>query len=623
MLNARASRTGCSSEAPYGSEWLEMLVRRRPGVSVDEASADLTNAFRRSYAVQVTVEPSLPAIDYAKPAAMAAPLQLGRGPLAGADSRVVVWISGVAFIVLLIACANVANLLLARALRRRREIAVRQALGGTRGRLIQQVLTETLILATLGGAIGLLAAQVGSAVLGRLLLGGGGAFGVLTDWRTLAFSVTLTLVVAIFAGVVPALHQGSEHLADSLKAGVREGTYRQSKTRTVLLVVQAALSVLLLIGAGLFTRSLHQVRSLHLGYDVDPVMWIRTNMRGLTLPDAEKASLSARLLEEARAIPGVVSATRVVSVPFGRSEARPMWVPGIDSVRKFGRITLQAGSPEYFATLGTRIVRGRGITAADRAGSAPVMIVSAAMAKEFWGSENPIGKCIRVGGDTMPCRAVVGVAENIKAHDLSGPPELEYYLPIDQRAALLGPEPPSLMVRVAGRAKDHAERVRGKLQPLMPGAAYVSAIPLHDKVDPRMQTWESGATLFLAFGALALTLAAVGLYAVIAFSVAQRAHELGVRIALGAQADDILKLVVGEGDRVHRRGHRDRRRHRARRRSLDAALAVRRLGVGSADLRIGRGGVAHRRRAGECDPRRTRSARRSHRRAALGLIRVY
>ncbi|HTE48174.1 MAG TPA: ADOP family duplicated permease [Gemmatimonadaceae bacterium] len=544
---ARWAQRGYDWWQTYDAEWLEILVRRRRGTSVDAASADLTNAFHRSWLARAAIEPNLPSFSSASPVAVAGPLQLGRGPLAESEARVVVWITGVAFIVLLIACANVANLLLARALRRRREIAVRQALGGSRRRLIEQLLTETLILAALGGVAGLLVAQACSVVLGRMLLGSVGAFGVLTDWRTLVFSLSLIVFVALVAGSVPALHQGTGHLADSLKAGVREGNYRQSQTRTMLLIVQAALSVVLLVGAGLFARSVHQVRSLRLGFDVNPIVYVRTNVRGMKLSDSERAALSVRLLDEARAIPGVVAATRTVSVPFGTSESRTLSAPGIDSIPRSGRITLQAGSPDYFTTVGTRIVRGRGLETGDRAGAPPIIVVSTSLAAGLWGTQDPIGKCIRVGGDTMPCRTVVGVAEDVTSHQLTGEPKLTYYLSVEQRAVLFGPETPALFVRVAGRADDYAERIRARLQPLMPGASYVRATTMREKVDSRMRSWNLGATLFLAFGALALGLAAVGLYAVIAFSVAQRAHELGVRIALGARVSDILRLVVGEG----------------------------------------------------------------------------
>jgi putative ABC transport system permease protein len=546
-VTAYAASIDAHFDTSYGWEWLDLLVRRRPGISVDGASIDLTNAFRRGWTAQAMVEATLPPLEFAKPTVLAGPLQLGRGPLAGNEARVVVWIGGVAFIVLLVACANVGNLLLARALRRRREIAVRLALGGTRVRLIQQLFTETLILALLGDAAGLVAAQCVSAVLGRLLLGAAGAFNVVTDVRTLAFASLLGVAITVVAGTVPALHQGTSDLAGSLKAGVREGAYRQSRTRTALLVTQAALSVALLIGAGLFARSLQQVQSLRLGYDVNPILYVRTKERGTKLSNLERTELAARLLDAARSLPGVVSATRVVSVPFGNGEIRPLSVPGLDSVRRYGRFLLQAGSPDYFATIGTRIVRGRALTSADRAGTAPVIVVSDAMAREFWGLQDPIGKCVRVGGDTMPCRSVVGVAENIKATDLSGDSGLTYYLPIEQRAALFGAEAPALLVRVAGRADDYAERVRAALQPLLPGAYYVITTPMHEKLDPSMRAWKFGAALFLAFGALALTLAAVGLYAVIAFSVAQRAHELGVRIAVGARTRDILRLIIGEG----------------------------------------------------------------------------
>jgi putative ABC transport system permease protein len=376
----------------YGWSWLNVLVRSRHGVSDEQATADLTNAYRVSWNAERALEPGLATVEKAQPEAIAAPVRFARGPAAGQDVKVMKWVSGVAFIVLIVACANVANLLLARSLRRRREMAVRRALGGSRGRIIRQLLTETLVLSTLGGVAGLVAAQFTSNLFAKLFSPSSEQGGIAGDGRTIAFALVITLLAAILAGLAPALHAGRDDLADSLRGGMREGTYRHARLRTTLLVFQTMLSVVLLIGAGLFTRSLSAVRALRLGYDVDPLVVAQYAPRGAKLSPVEMSALGDRLVEEARAIPGVVDATLNISIPFNSSEGRSIYVQGIDSIRKLGRFQLQSGSPEYFATTGTRILRGRAFGADDRGDGPRVVVVSEAMGKVLWKGADPIGQ---------------------------------------------------------------------------------------------------------------------------------------------------------------------------------------------------------------------------------------
>lgn len=531
----------------YTWTWLELIARRLAGVSVTAAQADLSASYTATFRNLIAANPAWGTIDARRPAVLLGPVQLDRGPQARQDTRVAAWVSGVALIVLLIACANVANLLLSRAIGRQREIAVRLALGVSRARLVRQLLTESLLLALLGGIAGVLVAQWGAAALRAFFFTSGEAVAVATDFRTLLFAAIVTLVVALATGLVPALQAGSGDLAAALKTGSREGTYRRGHTRTALLVLQATLSVVLLVGAGIFVRSLRNIEGYRLGYDVDRIIVAGANLRGVRLSDSETSALSERLLGAVREVPGVTNATLAASIPFWSNEGRGLWVPGVDSISWRGRFILQAGSPEYFATTGTRIIRGRAFDASDRAGSPPVLVVSEGMARAIWGSEEPLGKCVRIGADSAPCSTVIGVAEEMRIRTLTDAREFAYYLPAAQHGGAMDPQ---LFVRVRHDPAALADDIRRRLQRELPGTAYALTMPLDQLIDPQRRSWKFGATMFVAFGGLALVLAAIGLYSLIAYDVAQRTQELGVRIALGASVGDVMRLVMSSGVRL-------------------------------------------------------------------------
>ena len=526
----------------YTWYWMNVMARRKPGVTIAEATADLTNAFDRSWEKARAELRGTPPASVVHARAIAGALRTRAGPDAGLESKTLLWVTGVASIVLLIACANLANLLLARLLGRQREIAVRLALGASRLRLLGQFAAEALLLAVLGCFAGLVVAQSVTFALARLGIDTSGT-GNAVDWRTLFIAATLALVAGLvtYLGPVVVLLRGSWE--SSLRSGTRS-TYRHGRLQAVLLALQATLSVLLLVGAGLFVRSLERARAVRLGWNPTSVLVVTPNYRGFTMDSTAQDAFRRRLLATAQAIPGVVAAARVDNLPF-RTSTRDFFVDGIDSVERLGRFVSQVVSPDYFAVMHTRILRGRHLDVHDRAGEEPVVVVSESMGGVLWPGEDPIGRCLRFDAADGVCTRVVGVAEDAASTGLGDEDRFMYYVSDDQP-----PKHPAnrIFIRVAASDPDaYREPIRRALQRVMPGEAYVSVAPLETLVDTERRSWMLGATMFVAFGGLALIVAAVGLYGVISYQVAQTRRELGVRIALGAQAKNIIRLVIGRG----------------------------------------------------------------------------
>ncbi|MGH7654939.1 MAG: FtsX-like permease family protein, partial [Gemmatimonadaceae bacterium] len=272
--------------------------------------------------------------------------------------------------------------------------------------------------------------------------------------------------------------------------------------------------------------------------------------RGVTVPDSVQAIIRGRLLAAVTSLPDVEHAAFVSTAPFEGSTTQTLTVRGIDSVSKLGRFDSQTMTPDYFATMQTRIVRGRGIEPSDRAGTPPVMVVSEGMARAIWPGKDAIGQCIGIEiwrpvptTAAAPCATVVGIAEDA-VHDPLLDEPFRYYVSVDQYPQFGAS---SLLVRMRGDPARTAELVRRTLQSQLTGLSFVTVRPLSELIDGQRRSWILGATMFVGFGLLALIVAAVGLYGVIAYNVAQRMHELGVRVALGAQPGNILGLVVAQG----------------------------------------------------------------------------
>lgn len=547
-ITAYAGHAGSGDAVTYYQQYFwgftNMMVRRKPGVSHVQATADLTQAYVRSWSVERSREPLVAKLEVAKPTATAGPVKPWAGPDPALEARTAKWIAGITIIVLIIACANVINLALARALRRERETAVRLALGAKRSRIVVQSIVESITLTTVAAGAGLVVAGWIALLVRRMLktaaIATAPQFDI--DWRMAGLASVLALAIGLVTGILPAVLSQRGNLSPALRSGSRGGGSHRTGFRSALLVTQGALTVVMLVGAALFMRSLAAVRALPMGYTAENVLRVNRIERG-AVTTADRIALRQTLLEAAQALPEVRAASWVSSTPFISTSTTQIFVTGIDSVSALGRFTYQATTPDYFKVMNTRITRGRGFTNADRAGAPRVAVVSEGMAKAIWPGRDAIGQCMRLTEDTMPCTTVVGIAEDMVQQELESAQRYHYYVPIEQFTRTYGN---GLLLLLRGDPAIQGEAVRRSLQRVVPGASYLTVQPLSEIVANAQRSWRMGATLLMAFGGLALIVAAVGLYGVLNYNVAQRMHELGVRTALGASPQNIVRMIVGQ-----------------------------------------------------------------------------
>ncbi len=457
-------------------------------------------------------------------------------------------------VVLLIACANVTNLLLARAAGRRQEIAVRLSLGATRGRIARQLLSEAVLLFALGGAVGLvIASWLLDALLTLAPAGNSGlprADRVTIDTSVLLFTSAVALGTGLVFGLIPAWQNSSADLNSELRSGGRGATAGRGTLRSALIVLQVAAAVMLLVVAGLLLRSFEQVRRVNLGYNPENLLTFHLDLPPDRFADAEsRARFVKTVIDSAVALPGVQSVGAITTLSFGGGPSYIMRIAGRPPVTPSNAPVVQhrVVSTDFFRTMAMTLVRGRGFTAADAPGSPRVCVINQTFAQKFFPHEDPLGQRVEIGFDDPPAwREIVGIVGDVKADGLDRDTPAQVFEPLHQFPV----NNYTFAVRTVASPAQLAPAIRAALEKIDRTQPIHSIKPMTLLLSESLQQRTFSLVLLGVFAAVALVLAGLGLYGVISYNVAQRTREFGVRIAIGAGPREILRLVLGSGSRL-------------------------------------------------------------------------